>query len=191
MILATSTILILTILLSLLYLYFKRIGNYFENRNVPTIPANPIFGHLKDLILMKKSPSEIAMELYNHPKLKDKPFGGIFVFQNPGIVVRDIELIKSIFIKDFNLFTDHYGHVDFRNDVVGRNNLFFSKGSKWRAMRQKMLLAFTSGKMKLMYPLFEKVSNFLSAKIRITLQVNGNSCFVNSLQNYLKYRRFI
>lgn len=120
--------------------------------------ANPIFGHFKDLIFMKKSPAEVIMDIYNHKNFKDQPYGGVFVCQTPGIFVRDIDLCKKILMKDAHKFIDHFSNTDQKNDHIGANNMFLANGGKWKHIRSKMVQAFTSAKMKNMFPLIDQVN---------------------------------
>ncbi|KAL5277296.1 Cyp6g1 family protein [Megaselia abdita] len=143
------------------YLYMRYNLSFFKRHKVVHFDADPIFGHFKDLIFMKTSPAQVVSDIYNHKKFQGKPYGGVFVFQTPGIFVTDIDLAKRILMKDANKFIDHYGHTDSVGDHLGINNLFFSKGGKWKQIRNKMVQAFTSAKMKSMFPLIEQVGNEL------------------------------
>ncbi|KAL1123515.1 hypothetical protein AAG570_002592 [Ranatra chinensis] len=66
-------------------------------------------------------------------------------------MVRDVELINKILIKDFSHFHDHGFLVDTEvNPLEG--HLFNMEGQKWRALRNKLSPTFTSGKLKWMLP---------------------------------------
>ena len=43
----------------------------------------------------------------NYNQLEGSPYGVIFIFRQPGVLLRDLELIKTVAIKDFEYFTDH------------------------------------------------------------------------------------
>lgn len=143
------------------FLYMRYNLSYFKRKKVVHFGADPIFGHFKEQIFMRTSPADAIMELYNHKKFQGKPYGGIFVLQTPAIFVRDIDLAKRILMKDANKFIDHYGQTDPHKDHIGTNNLFFSKGGKWKQIRSKMVQAFTSAKMKNMFPLIDQVNYIL------------------------------
>lgn len=144
-----------------LYFYMRFNLTFFKRHKVPYFDADPIFGHLKDLIFMRTSPADVIMNIYNHKKLQGQPYGGIFVFQTPGIFIKDIDLAKRILIKDAHQFIDHYAKTDEHSDHLGANNMFLSKGGHWKQIRNKMVQAFTSAKMKSMFPLIDQVNPIL------------------------------
>lgn len=129
---------------------------FFRRYEVPSFPADPIFGHFKELMLMSNSPADVVMDIYINPHLKGKSYGGIYAFQTPGIFIKDLDLAKQILMKDANKFIDHYAKTD-GHDNLGTNSMFFSKGGHWKQIRTKMLQAFTSAKMKNMFPLVDQV----------------------------------
>lgn len=46
----------------------------------------------------------------------------------PQIVLRDLDLIKQIAVKDYDSFQDHHGFVDEDTDPLFGKNLFALKG---------------------------------------------------------------
>lgn len=141
----------------LLYLYCRKNLDFFKRHNVAYFKADPIFGHFRDLIFMRTSPADVIYKIYNHKKLEDQSYGGVFIVQKPGIFIKNIDLIKRIMITDSNKFNDHYADTS-QGDAMGIHNMFLAKGQKWREIRRKMVQAYTSGKMKNMFPLIDEVS---------------------------------
>lgn len=84
-------------------------------------------------------------------------FGSYQIF-NPCLVVKDVDLIKQITIKDFDHFTDHVDLMNTDHDSLFSKNLFFLKGKQWREMRNTLSPAFTSSKMKAMFVLISEAS---------------------------------
>ena len=77
---------------------------------------------------------------------------GMAALHPPVVVVTDPDIVTSVMIKDFSSFTDRGFHVDTAvNPLDG--NLFLLPGDRWRALRNKLSPAFTSGKLKNMFPL--------------------------------------
>lgn len=138
------------------YLYLRHNHSIFKRHKVPHFHADPIFGHLKDLMLLKSSPAQNIMAIYNHKEFQGQPYGGVFMFQTPGIFIKDIDLVKRIMMRDAHKFIDHFGHVD-AGDHLGINNIFFAKGKHWKLIRSKMAHGFTSAKMRSMLPLIDQV----------------------------------
>lgn len=66
-------------------------------------------------------------------------------------MIRDLDLIKQIGVKDFDSFTDHMGFIPPEADPLMGGNLFSMRGQKWRDMRATLSPAFTSSKMRGMF----------------------------------------
>ena len=85
---------------------------------------------------------------------------GSFSFSKPSLMINDLDLAKQMFIKDF----DHF--MDRRSMTLGHeyldNMLFFMAGEPWRELRSIMSPIFTSGKLKSMYKLFNKIGTDFS-----------------------------
>ena len=86
---------------------------------------------------------------------KDKGLVGYFFFGTPFLVLTDIDMAKQVFIKDFDHFTDR------RKIEVGHeyldNMLFVLAGERWKHMRSVVSPVFTSGKLKAMSKLINRV----------------------------------
>lgn len=142
---------------ALLYLYLRKNLDYFKKNNVVHFESNLFLGHFKDLVFMRKCPVDIIQEIYDHENFQDQPYGGVFLMQTPGIFIRNIDLIKRIVITDSNKFIDHYAATQ-EGDTIGINNMFFTKGQKWKHLRKNMLQAYTSSRIKNMFHLIDEVS---------------------------------
>lgn len=164
----TEVLLVVLSLFAATYFYFKHNAGYFKRKGVPYIPGNIVMGNLKDFVLSRIDPTNMVKEWYNHPAGKDQPFVGIHVFQKPGILVKDPELVKQVMIKDFNKFSNRFQTPDFHNDPLAANNLFFAKNPEWKMIRTKLTPVFTSGKIKQMFHLIDDVSIFFTV---FTLQI--------------------
>jgi hypothetical protein len=67
----------------------------------------------------KQSVFELVLECYN--QFKGRQFGVMFMFRSPVIYVTDLELLKTIAVKDFEYFTDH------RTDFINNSTEVISK----------------------------------------------------------------
>lgn len=76
---------------------------------------------------------------------------------NPVLVVGDPELIKTILVKDFNVFPQRRGN-DTTHPIM-KKNLANIVGDDWKRVRSITSPTFTSNKMRLMYPLMENCLN--------------------------------
>ncbi|XP_055917663.1 probable cytochrome P450 6g2 [Eupeodes corollae] len=150
-------LLVLTGVVTALYFWIKHHYSYWRRQNVPFIEPNKIFGNLKELICMTVNPAAHIASLYNHKNAQDQPIVGIHIFHKPALLLRDLDLIKTIMNKDFNKFSNRYTSCDPHGDPLGHYNLFFLKNPQWKEMRSKITPVFTGGKLKLMFPLVAKI----------------------------------
>jgi cytochrome P450 family 6 len=82
-----------------------------------------------------------------------------YIFR-PAIVIRDPDIIKHILMKDFNNFADRHSSAS-EGDTLGTQNLFTLNGATWKYLRAKLSPAFTSGRMKKMFPLIKSCATEL------------------------------
>lgn len=111
-------------------------------------PAFPL-GHLSG-VSSKYSLNEILVRHYRELKGKG-PIGGVFFLTSPTAMALDLDLLRNIFVKDFQHFYDRGAYVNEKDDPLS-GNLFNLEGLKWKNLRAKLSPTFTSGKMKMMHP---------------------------------------
>lgn len=127
---------------------------FFKLHGIPHQSPLPIFGNILPVLLRQINVSDLIKNLYN--KYPNTKYFGLYDFANPGIVIRDIDLIKSIGIKNFENFTDHGMFGEEPCDPLFGRNLFLLKGKKWHDIRCLLSPAFTSNKLKLMFKLISQ-----------------------------------
>ncbi|XP_065206721.1 mucin-4-like [Planococcus citri] len=197
----TIDFIICAIFFSFIYLYylFRNIYSYFERNGIPYVKPVPFFGNVAEWILMRKSLPVIHFELYK--QLEPHRFGGVYLGWKRTILIRDVELVKNILVKDFGYFRDRGIKRDPHVDILSRN-LFMMRGDDWKNLRIKLTSTFTSGKMKVMFPLVKECGGKLhsileemadkdeflvkDACARFTTDVIGSCAFgleINSLEN--------
>lgn len=119
---------------------------YWERRGIKYFPPSFPFGNVGPTIMQRMHIGVCAQELY---RKTTEPFIGMFGVTRPMLMVRDPELLRLIFIKDFNHFMDRGVYIDEKHDPLS-GHLFAMNGEKWRNLRSKLTPAFTSGKLKAM-----------------------------------------
>ncbi|XP_029663904.1 cytochrome P450 9e2-like [Formica exsecta] len=149
--------------LGLYYYIFKNV-NFFKKRGIPYKTPFPILGNMAGIIFRRENLFDVAKNMYDlHPEAK---YVGMFDMTTPIIVIRDPDLIKSIALKNFDLFPDHRTFIEEHQDPLFGKNLFSLKGERWRQIRPLLSPAFTSSKMKSMFKLMSKCaaefSNYLA-----------------------------
>ncbi|XP_076663914.1 cytochrome P450 9e2-like isoform X2 [Andrena cerasifolii] len=143
--------LIAVIVILLLYYFLWSRMTYFKDLGIPHEPPIPILGNVARVVFQQTSMAEHLQRAYNlYPEHR---YFGFYNFETPVIVIRDPELITAIAVKHFDQFTDHRGFVDEDLDPLMGKNLFSLRGDRWREMRRLLSPAFTSSKMKTMFPL--------------------------------------
>jgi hypothetical protein len=85
----------------------------------------------------------------------DKPYVGIFSFDKPSLLIRDVELVKNILVKDFQNFMDRTFSFEEKFDPIVAYILISLKGKLWRHLRTNLTTVFTSRKMKMMFYLVD------------------------------------
>lgn len=162
---------ILLICVTFLY-WIHQHRDYFKNLGIPYIPSTPLLGSFKDTLFNKTGFYDQVVKLYNQPDVKGKSFFGIFIFHKPALMINDPELIKNITVKDFNSFCDRYTSSDV-HDPVGHYTLFASNNPLWKRLRGKLSPFFTSGKLKTMYYLLDKITSEMVDFLHKNLDVNN------------------
>ena len=80
---------------------------------------------------------------------------GYFSFDTPTLVINDLDLAKQMFIKDFDHFVDRR-HLEMGHEYMD-NAMMVLEGEAWKEMRSNFSPMFTSGKLKSMNKLINKV----------------------------------
>ncbi|KAM7341467.1 cytochrome P450 6g1 [Cochliomyia hominivorax] len=158
---ASSILIAITFILFLVYYWCKHTFSYWQRKGIPYIKPTPIIGNTKEAFLLKTNFALHLSDIYNDPNVSDEAVVGIYIFNQPGLIIREPELLKSILIKDFHYFNNRFSKCDPHGDALGNNNLFFARDSYWKELRTKISPVFTSGKIKQMYPLMLEVSSQL------------------------------
>ncbi|CAG7784925.1 unnamed protein product [Allacma fusca] len=144
--------------LAFLKVYFTWNSSYWKDRGVPEAKTeNPLMKFIQMDFDFVKGDTQV----YN--QLKEKGFGGAMEFWNPVMFITDLDLMKNIYIKDFNSFVNRRGfdlkeidpHMHY---LLGNHN-----GEAWKGLRSKMTPSFSTGKMRRMFHLFD-----ISSKKMIT-----------------------
>ncbi|XP_046659740.1 probable cytochrome P450 6a14 isoform X2 [Homalodisca vitripennis] len=144
--------------------------NYFQKRNIPYEKAKSVFGSGSG----SKSLTMLLWDMYKksgHHKLY-----GYFVMWRPSVLVKDLDLLKCILVKDFSVFTDHGMYYDEKADPLS-GHLFALEGERWRKLRAKMSPAFTSGRMKLMFHTITRFGNKLVSYIAEKPENESIECY--------------
>jgi cytochrome P450 family 6 len=136
-----------------LYFYVTRNFKFWQKLGIPYVKPTPFVGSLKECVLMKTTIGKQLQRIYNEHS--DKPYVGIFSFDKPSLLIRDLELVKNILVKDFQNFMDRIFSIEDKFDPLFGKNLSMLKGQIWRHLRTNLSPVFTSRKMKMMFYLVD------------------------------------
>ncbi|CAG9810918.1 unnamed protein product [Chironomus riparius] len=151
-----STIGLLIVLAVTIYGFLLHQFSYWKRRNVPYIEPHLIYGNAKG-VESKFHHTKFWIDLYQ--KLKSKgPVAGIYVFFYPIAIVTDLDLVKQILVKDFNVFVNRGHYLNLKDDPISAH-LFNIEDESWKFMRNKLSPAFSSGKLKAMFPTIIKLAD--------------------------------
>lgn len=114
--------------------------------------------------------SQVFWRFYSELKEKGK-FGGIYFFTKPVFFVTDLDLLKTVLIKDFQHFHDRGMYYNVKDDPLS-GHLLNIEGEYWKKLREKLTPTFTSGKMRQMMPTIVEVGTKLEAYMEKTIIEN-------------------
>lgn len=149
---------VLIVLILLIYWYIKSAFSYWERMGVPHDPPEIPYGNAKGLGKTSNF-YYITQNLYKKYKGTSK-ICGLYLFTVPEVVLMDLDLIKTILVKDFAYFTDRNFYYNEKDEPLSAH-LVAIDGKKWRHIRTKLTPTFTSGRMKYMFPTIAKVGDRL------------------------------
>ncbi|RZC31845.1 p450 domain containing protein [Asbolus verrucosus] len=144
----------------LYYMIFARAYNHWKIRGVQFDKPFSVFGNFYSLATGKQSMLERIRDIYSQYKT---PYVGIFIFNQPYLMVRSPELVKKILVKDFDKFVNRNIATKESIDPIAFHTLGSAKDKTWRNLRSKLSPVFTSGKMKLMFPLMKECAQELNS----------------------------
>lgn len=152
MFLESATLFVL--LIGTFYIYSKYKLSYWTRRGVPSIQTHCIFGNFKDTFTFKKPPGQVIQEIYEK-SAEWGPCVGFYVFHQPKLLIRDLNLIKQLMVKDFDVFPNRCFGGDLQIDSVGLVNLLGIHQPRWKYLRQKLTPSVTGLKLRGMIPLIK------------------------------------
>ncbi|XP_058793135.1 cytochrome P450 6B1-like [Phymastichus coffea] len=131
-----------------LYYYTYSKFDYWIKRKIEGPKPIPFFGNFKDVILGKKHDAMLIQEFYE--QFKNEPLVGIYSLSSPKLIVKDLDLIKDVLIKDFNVFADRGIKIHEKVEPFSLH-IFNLEYKRWKPVRAKLTPIFTSGKLRDMF----------------------------------------
>jgi cytochrome P450 family 6 len=151
---------ILTLLVYLIYKFFQRNADFWKKRGF-TFLGSEATGSALWNFWNKTLPFYVDLKMYKYAKELRKPIFGFIEFSSPVAFLLDLDLIKNIFIKDFDSFMNRRLITLEKADPLFHKTLLLMEGERWRELRGKMSPTFTTGKIKRMFGVFQSSSTKL------------------------------
>lgn len=152
---------ILVALLVCLAYYGYRKGRaneeHFSGMRIKYSKPSFIFGHSGKMMMRKIDFYEFIRTIYN--EFPGEKANALWDMRSPYVLIRDVNLLKKMAVKDFDYFVDHRQFIDESMDAMLGNSLITMSGNKWREMRASLSPAFTGSKMRQMYQLVQEVTS--------------------------------
>ncbi|KAH8237287.1 hypothetical protein KR038_009328, partial [Drosophila bunnanda] len=139
------------------YIWQRRAFSFWQRRGVKFIRPLPLLGCTREFLTGRVPFFQQIQKFHEQPGFEKEPFVGVYLAYRPALVIRDLELIKTVMVKKFQYFNNRVLQTDPHHDALGHNNLFFARSPAWNELRHKISPVFTSGKIKQMYPHMVKV----------------------------------
>lgn len=161
--LVTAVLALTAALVAFVCVYMSWHFDYWKKRGIPSVNALSLTGDRGGGLPFNKSFWKILDPIYNKYK-KQHAYVGMFQARRPVLVVLDPEMVKMVLTKEFSTFHGRGQPIDEENDPMSLN-LFNLEGPRWKNLRSKLSPTFTSGKLKLMFPLMADLTDDLSGAL--------------------------
>lgn len=169
---STSLILFSTIFCYITYHTIIRTWSYFTKKNIKFVRGLPILGtHWRAMFGLESIPESFGRLYTSFPN--DAIFGIYELFGKPAYVIRDVNTIKLVTIKDFDHFQNHSTVIDEKAERLFSKSVFTMRGKRWHEMRTALSPAFTGSKMRLMFGLIDDVAQQYTNHLKIDLKNCG------------------
>ncbi|XP_058788860.1 cytochrome P450 6k1-like [Phymastichus coffea] len=145
----------ITLLLLGLYFYLTRNFNQWKKIGVKYLPPSILFGNIRECILGKQTAYDFLQDVYKIGE--GEKLIGFYAMDRPYLMVREPELLRRVFVKDFHNFSNRL-MAGYKNDVLGSFNVFLINNPPWKQLRQKLTPLFTTGRLKKMFHLFMEIN---------------------------------
>ncbi|OXA51325.1 cytochrome P450 9e2 [Folsomia candida] len=149
-------------LISLGFLYFhlaqRRHAAFWSSKNIPFVQKGTTWS---ELLTWKKTMFD--QNYYAELKKIGAKFGGVYEQGSHALFVNDPDLLRAVFVKDFDHFEDRRDVKT--TDPMMSKMLVALHGQEWKAMRSFLSPTFTSGKLRRMFAQFNSSGKRLETHV--------------------------
>jgi cytochrome P450 family 6 len=169
MIFITLVLILVLFSIALIYLHFIQ-HRYWQRLNFPFEKPEFFYGNARG-IGTKFVHADFWKKFYMKMKSRG-PVCGVYLFYEPFAIITNLDLVKTILVKDFHNFPNRGLYYNPKDDPASAN-LFNLEDETWMKLRQKLTPAFTSGKLKLMVSIISQISDQLINVMRTSSNADG------------------
>ena len=152
-----SIALSLVAVLVVLYYFTTRNYNFFKKHGIVHVPPTLLFGNMGSFVRRQITISDLISKTYQLDSRAK--YVGFYEFLTPIIVLRDLDLIKTVTMKNVEQFPDHRPLVNRKVDPMLGGMLFMLNGDQWKDHRNMLSPTFTSSKIKTMFKLMSECAS--------------------------------
>lgn len=145
-------------ILALAYFFVHRHFQYWKRRNVPCVEPELFYGNSRG-IAKEFNTSSFIKRMYFQLKPMG-PIAGVYIYLRKQAMILNLDLIKQVLVKDFNVFTNRGAYSNEKDDPISAN-LVALEDDEWRNLRHKITPTFTSGKLKFTFGTVADIANKL------------------------------
>ena len=135
------------------YVWYRHKFNYWKSRGIDGPPPSFPFGNGADI-------TSKTFTIFIEWQKKYGLIYGSYIFYGPCLVISDAEVLKGIIVN-----SNFLDRPSAEANLVFQESLINKNGTEWKHDRSIMSPSFTSGKMKLMYPLMHNCLNHLNFQL--------------------------
>lgn len=174
------------LVLSILYWFCTKTFDHWKTQNVPSVPnPRPFFGHFLPVISLKEN---LTSFIYNVYQQTDASMIGLFRLRKPILLIRDPELVKSVFQTNFNNFRVNALKLSESNDPVLVKNPFFTADPHlWKVRRARTGSQLSGNKLRQLFGIAEEVSSKMCQFNDRKIKENGNYFECELKEFFVKY----
>lgn len=153
----------------LAYFLHKKTFEYWKTRNVPYIQPELFYGNSRGLGTDYHT-YLFMLKAYKELKDQGEPLGGVYISLRPTAIITDLDLVKSVLVKDFNYFPNRGIYYNAKDDPISEH-ISNIENEQWKNLRSKLTPTFSSGKLKVMFNTIQDISdNFMRTIERETIE---------------------
>ncbi len=176
-------VLFLAIVFSYIYSQYRKESKRWEDMGVKQLNRSlfPLGNNAfvsRDTLLRRRNLSDSFCDHYRECPGEKMFVTYVFVPScKPVLILRDVNLIQDVLVKDFNHFVDRLSTMQLfgrdgptKTDLVWQRQLVNLKGEEWKDVRSMFSPIFTSGKLKMMVKFMDKISKSAEERVRLAAE---------------------